>query len=228
MSNECNCPHQSFGASPMRRSAYPAWVDAEADGADWASYYAAEAGRPARPLLKAVLSRWQKAGQRPGFAVDLGCGDGADTFELLRQGWTVLAVDRQPAAIALVERNVPEPHRPRLQTLVADFTNLALPPADLIYCGWSLPHCPAARFPSTWHTIRASLRPDGRIAAQLLGHRDDWAADPASTAFSRDALLTLLAGLDIEYLEETEEDRDSFDGPKHWHYYEIITLMPAV
>lgn len=201
-------------------------MGAEADGADWTGYYAAEAGRPPRPLLKAVLARWQKTGHRPGFAIDLGCGDGADTFELLRRGWTVLAVDRQPTAIALVERNVPEPHRPQLQTLVADYTNLVLPPADLIYCGWSLPHCPAARFTATWHTIRASLHPHGQIAAHLLGHRDDWAADPASSAFTRDALLTLLAGLDIEYLEEAEEDRDSFDGPKHWHYYEIIARMP--
>lgn len=203
-------------------------MGAEADGASWAEYYAAEAGRPARPLLKAALSRWQKARHRPGFAIDLGCGDGADTCELLRQGWTVLAVDRQPAAIALVERNAPGPHRPQLQTLVADFTSLVLPRADLIYCGWSLPHCPAAQFTGTWQTIRASLRPGGRIAAHLLGHRDDWAADPASSAFSRDALLTLLAGLDIEYLEETEQDRGSFDGPKHWHYYEIIARMPAV
>jgi SAM-dependent methyltransferase len=117
-------------------------------------------------------------GTRAGFAVDLGCGDGADTAELLRRGWTVLAVDRQPAAIALAEHNVPDHHRPRLRTLAADFTALALPAADLIYCGWSLPHCPATRFPGTWHAIRAALRPRGRIAAHLLGHRDDWALTP--------------------------------------------------
>ena len=34
----------------------------------------------------------------------------------------------------------------RLTTLVADFTGLELPAADLVYCGWSLPHCPAPRF----------------------------------------------------------------------------------
>lgn len=200
---------------------------ADTDDPDWADYYAAQAGRSPRPLLAAVLGSWQRAGNRPGFAIDLGCGDGADTAELLRQGWTVLAVDRQPAAIALVERNVPDPHRPRLQTRVADFTALPLPAADLIYCGWSLPHCPAAQFTSTWHTIRAALRPRGRIAAHLLGHRDDWAPDPASSAFGRDTLDILLAGLDIEHLKEIEEDRNSFDGLKHWHYYEIIARQPG-
>jgi hypothetical protein len=127
----------------------------------------------------------------------------------------VLAVDRQPAAIAQAERNVPDHHRPRLRTLAADFTALALPAADLIYCGWSLPHCPATLFPGTWHAIRAALRPHGRIAAHLLGHRDDWTPDPAASAFRPDALDTLLAGMDVEHLEETEEDRDSFDGHKH-------------
>ena len=175
----------------------------------------------------AVLDRWQASGHGPGFAVDLGCGDGADTAELLRRGWTVLAVDRQPAAIALAEHNVPDHDRPRLRTLAADFTALALPAADLIYCGWSLPHCPATRFPGTWHAIRATLRPRGRIATHLPGHRDDWAPDPAASAFRSDALDTLLAGMDVEYLEATEEDRDSFDGPKHWHYYEIIARKPA-
>jgi SAM-dependent methyltransferase len=159
-------------------------------------------------------------------AINLGCGDGADTFKLLRQGWAVLAVDRQAAAIALVERHVADRQRPRLQTRVADFSALALPAADLIYCGWSLQHCPAARFTGTWRNIRAALRPHGRIAAQLLGDRDDRASSPASSAFSRDALDTLLDELDVEHLEETEDDRDSFDGPKHWHYYEIIALKP--
>jgi hypothetical protein len=139
----------------------------------------------------------------------------------------VLAVDRQPAAIALAERNVPDHHRPRLRTLAADFTALALPAADLIYCGWSLLHCPATLFPGTWHAIRAALRTHGRIAAHLLGHRDDRTPDPAASAFRPDALDTLLAGMDVEHLEETEEDRDSFDGHKHWHYYEIIARKPA-
>ena len=135
-------------------------------------------------------------------------------------------MDRQPAAIALAEHNVPDHHRPRLRTLAADFTTLTLPAADLIYCGWSLPHCPATRFPGTWHAIRAALRPHGHTAAHLLGHRDDCAPDPAASAFRPDALDTLLAGMDVEHLEETEQDRDSFHGPKHWHYYEIIAANP--
>lgn len=162
----------------------------------------------------------RRLGHGPGFAVDLGCGDGADTAELLRRGWTVLAADRQPAAIALAEHNVPDHHRPRLRTLTADFTALALPAADLIYCGWSLPHCPATRFPSTWHAIRAALQPRGRIAAaHLLGHRDDWAPDPAASAFRPDALDTLLAGMDVEHLEENRA------GPRLLRRAQALALL---
>jgi len=35
-------------------------------------------------------------------AVDLGCGDGTETLALLEAGWTVLAIDREPAAIEYV------------------------------------------------------------------------------------------------------------------------------
>ncbi|MEJ1932020.1 class I SAM-dependent methyltransferase [Nostoc sp. NIES-2111] len=36
----------------------------------------------------------------PRFAVDLGCGDGRDTVELLRRGWRVLGIDGAQEAIA--------------------------------------------------------------------------------------------------------------------------------
>lgn len=163
-------------------------------------------------------ARW--LGHGPGFAVDLGCGDGADTAELLRRGWTVLAVDRQPAAIALAEHNVPDHHRPRLRTLAADFTMLTLPAADLIYCGWSLPHCPGT--PSAPRSGPTATPPRTCSATA-----NDWTPDPAASAFRPGTLDTLLAGMDVKHLEETEQYRDSFHGPKHWHYYEIIARQPA-
>jgi hypothetical protein len=49
------------GASLSRQGDAPVSTcmgGAEADGADWAAYYSAEAGRPPRLLPKAVLGRW--------------------------------------------------------------------------------------------------------------------------------------------------------------------------
>jgi SAM-dependent methyltransferase len=200
-------------------------MGAEGD-AGWDEYYARTAGRAPSELLLAALNMTSAAasvgpGRVPPVAVDLGCGDGVDTVELLRRGWRVSAVDAQPAAIAHVERAVPTADRPRLVTLVADFTTANLPDADLVHCGWSLPHCPAPAFDTVWTRIRRALRPGGLFAGQLLAPRDDWAATGAP-GFDREGLDRLLTGYRVERLTEIEADRASFDGPKHWHYVELI------
>ena len=40
-------------------------------------------------------------------AVDLGCGDGTDALVLLDRGWSVLAVDIEPAGLALLRARIP-------------------------------------------------------------------------------------------------------------------------
>ncbi len=167
--------------------------------------------------------RWERPriGDPPLSAIDLGCGDGTETVELLRRGWRVFAVDAQSSAIELLRRKTPDQLKRGLTARVADFSNLALPSADLVYCGWSLPHCPASDFKAVWRSIRHALLPNGRFAGQILGQRDDWGPTGAAT-FDRETLLGLLAGLDVESLEEFETDRESFDRPKHWHYHEVI------
>ena len=62
---------------------------------DWTAYYNAIANRPPRKTILTALAAFEK----PGVAIDLGCGDGRDTVEILRQNWTVLAIDREPDAI---------------------------------------------------------------------------------------------------------------------------------
>ncbi|MEC4815643.1 MAG: methyltransferase domain-containing protein [Scytonema sp. PMC 1069.18] len=54
------------------------------------------------------------------FAVDLGCGDGRDTVELLRQGWRVLAIDGEAEAIARL-LNRPNINRQLLETHIVRF-----------------------------------------------------------------------------------------------------------
>jgi trans-aconitate methyltransferase len=82
---------------------------------DWEDYYAAIEGRSVRPLLLEAIARIPppEPGYRPLQAVDLGCGDGTETRELLARGWTVLAIDRSPQAIARVHASVPADDRTR-------------------------------------------------------------------------------------------------------------------
>ncbi|HKA27105.1 MAG TPA: class I SAM-dependent methyltransferase, partial [Gaiellaceae bacterium] len=67
----------------------------------WGRYYdAAKGGAPRETLLFALdLFEREGGGGKERLAVDLGCGEGRDTVELLRRGWRVLAIDAEREAI---------------------------------------------------------------------------------------------------------------------------------
>lgn len=186
----------------------------------WTTYYKARAGRPPRPLLLAATARFATtAGLQ---AIDLGCGEGTDTVALLHQGWQVLAIDQQPEAIARVQAQVPAELRDQLQTQVAAFEEMTLPPADLIYAGFSLPFCRPTHFAEFWAKIVNALRPGGRFAGQIFGDRDEWADAPDMTFLNIAAARDLLQPFVLEVFTEIDEDGQAVSGPKHWHYYEVI------
>lgn len=165
---------------------------------------------------------WETRTPRSRRAIDLGCGAGNDSLELLRQGWKVLAIDRQAEALRMLSKRVPARLRGSLTMLVAPMEGLSLPPADLINASFSLPFCAPDRFEELWAGIRTSLRPGGHFAGQLFGTRDEWHGHRPLTFHSGLAVRRLARGYRTELFRETEEDGRSFEGPKRWHYFEVI------
>jgi len=198
----------------------------------WTRYYAA-AGLDPRETVLAALERFDAEGGT-GFAVDLGCGTGRDTFELLRRGWRVLAIDAQSEAIErLREHDDARAAGERLRTEIASFVDATWPAADLVTSSFSLPFCPPDRFAGMWARIVASLRPGGRVCGQLFGDRDEWAtregreqgwSSPTPMTFhTREDVDRLLEGLAVEYLNEVDEDGATATGDrKHWHLYHLV------
>jgi SAM-dependent methyltransferase len=192
---------------------------------DWVAYYQAVAGRPPRDTVLTALTYFEATSlsDRPRFAVDLGCGDGRDTVELLRRGWQVLAIDGEAAAIArLLDR--PDIHRDRLQTQVQRFESLTLPSdLDLINASFCLPFCPPTHFPLLWQTMVRSLKIGGRLCGQLFGDHDSWADYPNMTHFTRSQLDNLLQPFEIEWLQEEDHPGKTAIGEdKHWHIFHIV------
>jgi len=158
-----------------------------------------------------------------GLAVDLGCGDGRDTVELLRRHWRVIAVDGEPEAITRLRRRQ-DIDRTYLETRVQRFEDLTLPPdVDLINASFCLPFCPPEHFPDLWEEIVIALRPGGRFCGHLFGHRDSWAIYSDLNHHSRSQVEQLLAPFSIELLDEEEHPGQTALGEdKHWHLYNIV------
>jgi SAM-dependent methyltransferase len=183
---------------------------------DWHAYYEA-AGEEPRPTLIAAADSFAE----PGRAADLGCGTGRDTFELLRRGWSVLAVDGQQEAIDRLLAAAPA--GARLEAQVARLEYATWPECDLVNSSYALPFVPPPAFAAVWARIVDSLRPGGRFSGQLFGDRDEWRTDPKLTFHTRADLARLFATFDLEELDEVEEDGHTATGAaKHWHLFHVV------
>jgi tellurite methyltransferase len=192
---------------------------------EWTDYYQAVEGRPPRETLLNALAQFdaEPSSTVPRFAVDLGCGDGRDTVELLRRGWQVLAVDGEKKAIARL-RNRPDIDPSRLETRVERFEVLTFPNGvDLINASFSLQFCPPPDFSLFWQKIVSALRPGGRFCGQLIGDRDSWAAYAHMNHHTHEQVKQLLQPFDIEFFEEEEHPGKTALGvEKHWHIFHIV------
>ncbi|MDG2614897.1 class I SAM-dependent methyltransferase [Thermoleptolyngbya sichuanensis XZ-Cy5] len=199
----------------------------------WSDYYDLMAGRPPRETLLRSLSLFDAEAKEArverfvGYAVDLGCGEGRDTVELVRRGWRVLAMDGEPEAIARLQSR-PDLQAAlaelRLETHVQRFEQLILPAdLDLINASFCLPFCPPDQFPALWQTLTHALRPGGRMCGQLFGDRDSWAAYDHMTHLTRPQAEALLQSFTIEQFEEEAHPGTTALGEaKFWHIFHWV------
>ncbi len=200
----------------------------------WPDYYAVTVDRPAWGTTVDAAERFAAddearppaAGASARVAVDLGCGAGRDTRELLRRGWRVLAVDRETVAIEAVTAATPEADRGRLEGVVAELATFELPPCDLVIASVSLQLLSAADYAAVFERITAALRPGGRFAGLLYGDRDEAASDPDCTCPSPDAIRGYLAAFEVEsWLEREEDGHMALGDPHHIHLIEVVARL---
>jgi SAM-dependent methyltransferase len=194
----------------------------EDKSADWATYYEKLRERPPRRTLLAALDRFGP-GSAGALAVDLGCGDGRDTIEMLRRGWRVVAVDSEPEALRRLQTR-PLPEGSEVTPILARFEEVPMPIGlSLVNSSFAMPLCEPQAFHRLWERIREALPTDGRFSGQWYGPRDSWADRPGMTFVTRAEALALLDGLELEMFEEEEDDGVTPRGnAKHWHIFHIV------
>ena len=207
-------------------------VFAYAETRDWPGYFRATQGRAPRATCLEVLDLFDAegvpggSGPRP-LAVDLGCGEGRDSAEMLARGWRVLAIDGNEMALDLLRHRPNITDHTHLAARLEKMENVHLPACNLVNASFCLPFCHPDRFDSLWERIVTAILPGGRFAGQLFGERDSWAVLPDRSHQTRQRVEKLLSGLKIERLDEEERDGEDCHGTaKHWHAFHIIARKP--
>jgi len=130
-----------------------------------ATYYQAIAGEyydhyldlPGGEELTAALDAFRPAGS----VLELACGRGAWTSQLLRHATDVTAVDASPEMLAIAATRADSE---RARFIQADL--FAWEPDrryDVVFFGFWLSHVPPARFKPFWSLVADCLKPHGRV-----------------------------------------------------------------
>jgi SAM-dependent methyltransferase len=198
----------------------------KASDTHWPDYYEVTAERPPWTTTRTAAEAFgAHPPEGPRLAVDLGCGAGRDTRELLRRGWRVLATDMTPEGPEALRRLTPEADRDRLETELSTLADFEIPRCDLVNANLILPFQVTAEYDATWHRIRAAIPVGGRFSGMLFADRDDGATDPGMTCPAPDAIRRNLDGFEIEYWLEKEEDGQTALGDDHhFHFVEVVAV----
>jgi trans-aconitate methyltransferase len=164
--------------------------DLEALLAEQISYYRARAPEyeagvldlPGGEEIEAALEDFRPTGH----ALELACGPGVWTTQLLRHAETITAVDASPEMLGIASSRVD--HDPRVRFVNADLFRWHPDRAyDVVFFGFWLSHVPLERFDSFWSLVAECLDSSGRVffADDAYVTEDELIEGEASTVIRR-------------------------------------------
>ena len=212
---------------------------------DWPGYFNAVEGKPARETLLKALELFEKEcgkKRRELAALDLGCGEGRDTRELLRRKgparWSLMVTDGSAKGLEILLDSLREAEHARVYAaqcrmeelprrypsgIRAGINERRTARVDLVNSSFVLPFCSTRELPHLWAWITKLIRPGGRFSGQFFGDRDTWAHVRKTSGIRRARLETMFRDFVFEELrEEEKDDVTSMGETKHWHVYHIV------
>lgn len=179
---------------------------------------------PANTLSQALNLIPSRDGLKEFQAIDLGCGNGIDTFAMLEKGFTVLAIDKNPDASLLLKKRINPEHLVRLSFQNLSFESLdELPSADLVNASFALPFCHPDQFEKLWSNIGGCINSEGFFCGHFFGTKDSWSSNSTMTFHNLEAVKRLFEGFELLYFEETAKNGKTLSGKeKFWHVFHVV------
>ena len=184
----------------------------ERDGARWS-------GRPNGRLLAEV------AGLRPGRALDVGCGEGADAIWLARSGWTVTAIEISEVAV-IRAREAAERAGAIVEWVCGDALRTSFPAGSFDLVSMQYPALPKAAGQAAVRALLGTVRPGGLLLAvyhdlsdEHREHMKSQGVDPADYVDADD-----LAGLlgDAFMIERHAVQPRIYPPPDNPHIADVV------
>ena len=93
---------------------------------------------------------------KPENAIDLGCGAGRDTIYLIKNGWNVLAIDKEDTK-QIISSKLDNEEIQKFRFTRQNFENIKLEKAKLLVANFSIPLCKKDCFNQFWNKIVDSI-----------------------------------------------------------------------
>lgn len=192
----------------------------------WAAYSKKTAIYTARKITLAAIEKFSRRAF-VGTAIDIGCGSGNDSAELLSRGWQVYAIDSAASVIDGVNKRLGSNRK--FKARQGDIRLLRLPKADLIIGNYLIPFIPPHEVAKVWQKIITALKPGGRFVGQFLAPQDTWVTTSRNvSSVSRAELRQLCKSVKVEHLvEHKKRERTASGKLKKWHYFEVMLRKPG-